>query len=121
MNEDEEPSENDVIVSTAKPALANAASKPQTRRQPRYTVIVLDDDLHTYLYVVDALSRVCGHSHEEAYRLATEIDTNGRAAVWSGTMEVAELKRDQILGFGPDIFAEKPVTFPLGCYIEPLP
>jgi hypothetical protein len=34
---------------------------------------------------------------------------------------VAELKRDQIRGFGTDYYAPKPVTFPLGVTIEPLP
>ena len=52
--------------------------------------------------------------------MAVEIDAKGMAAVWTGTMELAELKRDQIIGFGHDIYARVPVTFPLGCYIEPV-
>lgn len=103
------------LVSTVKPAPVR-----QTKRQPQYQVIVLNDDLHTFEYVIDALCRICGHSAQEAYRLAVEIDTQGMAAVWRGAMEVAELKRDQIIGFGTDIYAYKPATFPLGCYIEPV-
>src|SRR4051812_9247941 len=103
------------VVTTAKPV-------PETSRkhQPLYSVIVEDDDLHTYHYVILALSKVCGHSLEKSFELAKEIDTTGRAAVWMGAMEVAELKRDQIREFGPDIFASEPVTFPLGVYIEPV-
>ena len=115
MNDLEVQVETEVIVTTAKPA-------PTTRpkRQPQYSVIVLNDDLHTFDYVIDALCRICGHSRESAHRLAVAIDGEGMAAVWTGTMELAELKRDQILGFGIDIYASKPVTFPLGCYIEPV-
>ena len=120
MNTIEEATEDEVIVTTTKPAPTKETSKPQTKRQPQYTVIVLNDDLHTFKYVIEALSRICGHSQEAANRLAVEIDAKGLAAVWSGTMEVAELKRDQIVAFGPDPYASVPVTFPLGCYIEPL-
>jgi ATP-dependent Clp protease adaptor protein ClpS len=97
------------------------SEKTRPKRQPQYAVIVLNDDLHTYDYVIDALCRVCGHSVLNAYHLAKEVDENGRAIVWTGTMELAELKRDQIRGFGPDTYARMPVEFPLGCVIEPLP
>ena len=115
MSDIEELVQQETIVTTSKPAPVT-----RTKRQPQYTVIVLNDDLHTFAYVIDALCRVCGLSLEDAYRLAVEIDANGQAAVWTGAMEVAELKRDQIIGFGSDFYAEKPVTFPLGCFIEPL-
>ncbi len=120
MTEVVEQIEQETVVTTTKPAPTASPTKPRTKRQPQYTVIVLNDDLHTYAYVIEALSRICGHSQEEAYRLAIEIDTTGLAVVWTGAMEVAELKRDQIIAFGPDVHAQKPVTFPLGCYIEAL-
>jgi ATP-dependent Clp protease adapter protein ClpS len=50
-----------------------------------------------------------------------QVHQAGQALVWSGALEVAELKRDQIRGFGPDVYAMKPVTFPLGVRIEKLP
>jgi len=103
------------VVSTAKPA-------PQTTRkqQPLYQVIVENDDLHSFEYVILALSKICGHSLQQAYELAKEIHTTGRASVWLGVMEVAELKRDQIKAFGPDLISSTPPTFPLGVYIEPV-
>lgn len=115
MTSTEEMIEQEPIVTTAKPAPTT-----RTKRQPQYSVIVLNDDLHTFDYVIEALCRICGHSAESAMRLAIEIDGKGMAAVWTGTMELAELKRDQIIGFGHDIYARTPVTFPLGCYIEPV-
>ena len=115
-----EQQENETIVTTKKPAPAKSPARPRPKQQPQYTVIVLDDDLHTFEYVIEALIRVCGHTLMQATRLTQAIDSTGQAAVWSGSKEVAELKRDQILGFGPDFYGDKPVRFPLGCYIEPL-
>jgi ATP-dependent Clp protease adaptor protein ClpS len=108
---------DDVVVGTVRPERTSA----KLRRQPGYAVIVEDDDFHTFDYVTDGLQKVCGHSRQKAFLLALEIDSRGQAIVWSGTLELAELKRDQIRGLGPDHFAPKPVTFPLGAYIEPLP
>jgi ATP-dependent Clp protease adaptor protein ClpS len=109
----------------APPAPKAAAPKvdPKTRprRQPPYAVVVLNDDDHTYDYVVFGLSKVFGYSTEKSFLLAQTIDLTGRAVVWSGMLEVAELKRDQILGLGPDTWARKPVRYPLGVVLEPLP
>ena len=120
MNDVAEQVEQETIVTTTKPAPKSATSKPKPKPQPQYAVIVLNDDLHTFDYVIEALSRVCGHSLQRALQFAIEIDSQGRSIVWTGSLEVAELKRDQIKEFGPDHYAKTPVTFPLGCYIEPL-
>src|SRR5688500_8898468 len=98
-----------------------APAKNKPKPQPPYAVVVLDDDEHTYAYVIETLCRVCGHSTEKAFQLAQEIDHRGRAIVWSGMLEVAELKRDQIRGRGTDFYAATPVTYPLGVVLEPLP
>ena len=49
-----------------------------------------------------------------------DAHTQGRAMVWSGAKEHAELKCEQIKTAGPDPYAKK-ADFPLGTYIEPLP
>jgi ATP-dependent Clp protease adaptor protein ClpS len=107
----------EVEVVTSRPA---PDRKNKLKKQPQYVVIVENDDYHTFHYVIEVLQKVCGHGLEEADRLAHEVDQTGRAVVWQGSMEVAELKRDQIRDYGPDIYAQNPVTFPLGCYIEPM-
>src|SRR4051794_38211878 len=107
--------DEEVIVVTSKP---EPKSKTRPKQQPPYAVIVENDEHHTFQYVIEGLCKVCGHNEQKAFLLAVEIHNSGKAIVWSGTKEVAELKRDQIKGLGPDHFATKPVTFPLGVYIE---
>jgi ATP-dependent Clp protease adaptor protein ClpS len=94
-------------------------SRPKT--QPPYAVIVENDDFHTFNYVTEVLQKVFGYDLQKAFLLTVEVDASGQAIVWSGTLEVAELKRDQIRGCGPDLYAMKPVTFPLGVRVEKLP
>ncbi len=99
-----------------RPAGAGTRPKPQ----PPYAVVVDNDDEHTFAYVIEVICRICGHSPQRAFELAETIHVNGRASVWSGMLEVAELKRDQIRGYGPDFYAAEPVRFPLSVRVEPL-
>jgi ATP-dependent Clp protease adaptor protein ClpS len=65
-------------------------------------VILLNDDDHTYEYVIAMLKDLFGYPQEKGYQLAKEVDTRGRAIVCTTTLERAELKRDQIHAYGPD-------------------
>ncbi len=91
------------------------------RLQPPYAVVVYNDDEHTFPYVVETFMKVFGYPAEKCYQLAESIHIEGRGVVWSGTRELAELKRDQIRSAGPDFYAARKVDFPLGVTIEPLP
>ncbi len=116
--------EPDVVTEDAVPETTRrtrTVHKNKPKRQPPYAVIVHNDDEHTFYYVADLLMKVCGHDRQRAWLLTNQVHTAGKAVVWTGPLEVAELKRDQIRGGGPDHFASKPVTFPLGVTIEPLP
>lgn len=77
-------------------------TQEQTRRQPPYHVILLNDNDHTYEYVIVMLKDLFGYPWEKGYQLAKEVDTRGRAIVCTTTLERAELKRDQIHAYGPD-------------------
>ncbi|MEQ8785434.1 MAG: ATP-dependent Clp protease adaptor ClpS [Pirellulaceae bacterium] len=76
--------------------------KAKPRRQPRYNVILWDDDDHTYDYVIHMMMSLFGHPLEQAYEIAVQVDTAGKAVCLTTTMEHAELKRDQIHAFGKD-------------------
>jgi ATP-dependent Clp protease adaptor protein ClpS len=115
----EEVGSESVVVAPKRSKRRLTGSRP--KRQPPYAVVVHNDSEHTFPYVIELLQRVCSHSRAAAYLLTCQIHFTGRARVWSGAREVAELKCDQIRGYGPDLFAEKPVSFPLGVTLEPLP
>ena len=72
------------------------------RKQPPYNVIILDDDDHTYEYVIELLQKLFRIAKEEAYLKAVEVDQTSRAIVDTTSMERAELKRDQIHAYGRD-------------------
>src|SRR5262249_33268785 len=69
---------------------------------PRYHVILLNDDDHTYGYVIRMLGELFGHPEPRAYLMAKEVDTTGRVIVDTTSLERAELKRDQIHAYGAD-------------------
>lgn len=74
----------------------------KTEGLPPYNVVLLDDDDHSYEYVILMLKKVFGHPIEKGYELAQEVDAKGRVVVATTNLEQAELKREQIQAFGPD-------------------
>ena len=74
----------------------------KTKRQPPYNVILLNDDDHSFVYVVLMLQQLFGYPPEKGWQMAQEVDSTGRVIVLTTTLERAELKRDQIHAFGPD-------------------
>lgn len=64
-------------------------------------VIVLNDNHNTFQGVAHALSSVVpGVSYEQGMQLANEIHSRGRAIVWSGLQEQAELYWEQLREHG---------------------
>jgi ATP-dependent Clp protease adaptor protein ClpS len=69
---------------------------------PLYHVVLLDDDEHTYDYVVEMLSKIFCLSVEIAFQHAVEVDTTGRTVVMTCEREQAEFGREQIHAYGAD-------------------
>lgn len=72
------------------------------KRQPRYHVVLWNDDDHTFDYVIRMMQELFHHAKERGKQIAKEVDSSGRAVVLTTTREHAELKRDQIHAFGAD-------------------
>lgn len=70
--------------------------------EPLFNVVLLDDDEHTYDYVIEMLERLFLFSKTDAYRHAVEVDTTGRTIVITCGLAQAEFGRDQIHAFGAD-------------------
>jgi ATP-dependent Clp protease adaptor protein ClpS len=100
MREEAQTAVAEPIEETHKRLKADKREKP--KRQPRYNVILWDDQSHTHAYVVVMLQQLFGHAPTKGFQLADEVDRRGRAIVLTTTREHAELKRDQIRAFGKD-------------------
>ncbi len=77
-------------------------SETEEHLTPQYHVVLLDDDDHTYDYVIDMLQKLFLYSKAEALRRAVEVDTAGRTIVITCELDQASFARDQIHGFGAD-------------------
>src|SRR6516162_2618572 len=69
---------------------------------PLYHVVLLDDDEHTYDYVVEMLSKIFCLSVEIAFQHAVEVDTTGRTVVMTCERDQAEFGREQIHAYVAD-------------------
>jgi ATP-dependent Clp protease adaptor protein ClpS len=69
---------------------------------PLYNVVLLDDQTHSYDYVIEMLARLFLMSEVDAYRHAEEVDRTGRTVVITCELPQAEFARDQIRGYGAD-------------------
>ena len=64
-------------------------------------MIVLNDDHNTFEGVAFALAAtIPGVSYDHGMRLANRIHNSGRAVVWSGHREAAELYWERLRGHG---------------------
>jgi ATP-dependent Clp protease adaptor protein ClpS len=69
---------------------------------PLYRVVLLDDDDHTYDYVIEMLQKIFVFTLEEAYRHAEEVDATGRTVLITCEKPHAEFARDQVISYGAD-------------------
>src|SRR5258706_4585317 len=69
---------------------------------PILHVVLLDDDDHTYDYVIEMLGKIFLFPAEVAFRHAVEVDTTGRTIVMTCERDQAEFGRDQIHAYGAD-------------------
>ena len=104
----------------AEPTVApRTREETTTRRVPPYHVILANDEHHSMEFVVDVLRKVLAIKLEAAMQLMMEAHTKGRAVIWTGPKEVAELKAEQVHTFH-EKRADKDLG-PLSCTIEPAP
>lgn len=93
-------------------ATATLTPDASTRAEPRggvqpvppraWNVVLLDDDDHTYEYVIEMMEKVFRAAPSRALEIARTVDSAGRAVCLTTHREHAELKREQILSFGAD-------------------
>ena len=97
-----------------KPALQRRA-----QRVPHFHVVLLDSDTHTYEYVIVMLRMLFAHPTNRAFELAKAVDKRGAAIVFTAHRELAELKLEQIHGFGADPLSSD-CTGPMRAVLRPV-
>lgn len=84
-----------------------------TRLAPQWKVILHNDDITTFDFVIDLLKSLFKKSPAEAVRLTNEVHERGLAIVTITTFEHAELYCDQVKSLA------RPRGFPLTATMEP--
>ena len=86
--------------------------------EPLYNVVLIDDNDHTYDYVIEMLVNLFDHSKMKAFAMACEVDYSGRVIVFTTSKDEACRKRDQIHAYGPDWRLERSKG-PMSSVVEP--
>jgi ATP-dependent Clp protease adaptor protein ClpS len=111
-----EPAEPTVTTTRPKPR-----QKSKANQLPPYHVIILNDEDHSFEFVVHVLCEVFKVTIQQSFQLTLEAHEKGRAVVWTGPKEVAELKAEQVATFHEIRQRDGAKLGPVGCVIEPAP
>lgn len=88
-------------TSTARPTTVTDR-RTNTARPWLWNVVLLNDEDHSYDYVINLSRKLFAHPVERAFENAQTVDSQGRVILMTTHKEHAELKRDQIHTFGRD-------------------
>jgi ATP-dependent Clp protease adaptor protein ClpS len=82
--------------------LVETGETTERDHEPLYNVVLLDDNDHSYDYVIEMLCSLFFMSPTMAFQHAVEVDTKGRTIVLTCDQQAAEFGRQQIHGYGAD-------------------
>ncbi|HKS90445.1 MAG TPA: ATP-dependent Clp protease adaptor ClpS [Tepidiformaceae bacterium] len=71
-----------------------------------YHLILLDDDQHTYQYVIQMLNAIFGYPRDKGFAIACMVDKQGQAIVMTGPRDEVSLKQQLIHAYGADPYME---------------
>lgn len=94
------------------------SNQSATQQLPPYAVILHNDDLNTFDFVVEVIIKVFHYPVLKAVAHTLEAHETGRSIVWSGSKEVAELKAEKIHSCGAAPEAKSRGAQPLQVSIE---
>ena len=95
-------------------AVPDVETEEKTRLAPRWKVILHDDDITTFEFVIHLLVSLFHKEIEEAVRLTYEVHETGSALITVTSFERAELYVEQVRSMA------RPQGFPLTATIEPV-
>jgi len=100
--------------------LPSTTIESSTRLIPPWHVVLLNDDDHSFDYVIAMLAGVFGFPAQKGFKHAEEVDSAGRTILITTSREHAELKQEQCHSFGPDPLVPH-CKGSMTCVIEPAP
>ena len=71
-----------------------------TETEPPHSLILWNDDVNTFDWVIDSLMDICGHSREQAEQCAMIIHYHGKYAVKKGSYDDLKPQCDAITDRG---------------------
>ena len=86
---------------TADPRLA-PSEEASSELARQYHLVLLDDDQHTYAYVIEMLGRIFGYGPEKSFALASMVDTTGRAILETAGLDTVTQHQAAVHGYGAD-------------------
>ena len=75
------------------------------KKEPRFHVVLWNNDYTTFEYVIRILVSILGISVEQAFQFALEVHNTEQAIIFTGSLSQAELIKDKILGYAPDPYS----------------
>lgn len=85
--------------------------------EPRYAVVLHNDDFNTFGFVIGVLGKVFAYGGAYGFWLALKVHCTGRTVIWKGTLEAAELHAQEVRAWGADPNGRKGVQ-PLVVSVE---
>ena len=70
--------------------------------EPLWRLVLLDDNDHSYDYVIAMLGAIFGYSLEKAFVLTRIVDTQGRVTLMTAERDACIAKQSQIHSYGAD-------------------
>jgi ATP-dependent Clp protease adaptor protein ClpS len=104
---------DDAPAATVEPEVDYSAASPG----PHYHLVLLNDETHSFNFVVRMFQDVFSMPLERSVALTLEIHSRGRGVAFRGSLDAVNHKRTQVLEYGPDPslpYSEEP----LGVAIE---
>lgn len=89
-----------MIRSTANQPLKESETDVLDLLSETYSLVVWNDEVNTFEWVIETLIKVCGHSTEQAEQCAMLIHTQGKYAVKKGDYDTLKPMCDAITDRG---------------------
>ena len=71
-------------------------SEDEEKQAEKRTLILHNDDVHTFDYVIDALIKICRHEYIQASQCASITHLNGKCDIKNGMFEDLKIMKDAL-------------------------